>query len=107
LLVQVSKIFNDVDASQLEAAAAAGKKQQLEEASLSPEEFAQMRRDVELLGELSLHMGVVSTCLIQLLWHCSSPATVASRCGKTWSCWVSQLFVRTCASAFHKRATEA
>jgi hypothetical protein len=52
LLVQVSKIFNDVDASQLEAAAAAaGKQQQLEEVSLSPEEFAQMRRDVELLGE--------------------------------------------------------
>jgi hypothetical protein len=49
LLVQVSKIFNDVDASQLEAAA--GKQQHLEEASLSPEEFAQMRRDVELLGE--------------------------------------------------------
>jgi hypothetical protein len=50
LLTQVSKIFNEVDASQL-AAAAAGKQQQQPEASLTPEEFAQMRRDVELLGE--------------------------------------------------------
>jgi hypothetical protein len=53
--LQVSKIFNEVDASQL-AAAAAGKQQEQQQfdASLSPEEFAQMRRDVELLGEAQL-----------------------------------------------------
>jgi hypothetical protein len=63
-LPQVSKIFSEVDASQLEVAATGTQQQQQqEEANLTPEEFAQMRRDVELLGESAEACSCCVCCL--------------------------------------------
>ncbi|WIA12790.1 hypothetical protein OEZ85_006421 [Tetradesmus obliquus] len=76
----VAKIFNDVDTSQL-AAAAAGQQQQQQEidASLTPEEFAQMRRDVELLGASALDKRAAKAWKAGMLARLGAAADKAPR----------------------------
>ncbi|WIA32951.1 hypothetical protein OEZ86_006117 [Tetradesmus obliquus] len=76
---KVAKIFNDVDTSQLAAAAAGQQQQQEIDANLTPEEFAQMRRDVELLGASALDKRAAKAWKAGMLARLGAAADKAPR----------------------------